>query len=210
MSQELDLKEIERRVQHTAYQDGLLELFLGGFLVVFALLFLRTPRMAGFSVLVVFVIWPLFERMKQRYIYPRIGYVKFGKEKEGDPKGIIVAAVVFVIVLLGALGVLVLTIGAERGLNFWLDYFLPAFVGFMMAIGPFWLGQTYGLVRSYVFAALFLVSGIAIPVLGIATGYRAVGLECLLMGLLALVSGVIMFGRFLRHYPVEEAPDVAD
>ena len=74
--------------------------------------------------------------------------------------------------------------------------------------GPFWLGQTYGLVRGYVFAALLLIGGIAIPALGIATGYNAVGLECLVLGLLSLVSGAIMFGRFLRRYPAEEALDV--
>jgi len=204
---ELDLNEIKQRVQHAAYQDGLLEMFLGGFLVLFAVLFLSSPGLSGFSVLVILVFNPLFERMKQRYIYPRIGYVKFGKDKEADPKGIVIAVIVFVIVLLGALGILVLAIGAERGRNFWLDYFLPGFTGFMMAIGPYWLGQTYGLVRAYVFAALFLLGGIAIPVLGIATGYNAVGLLCLSMGLLALVSGVIMFGRFLRRYPVEEALD---
>ena len=79
----------------------------------------------------------------------------------------------------------------------------------MMAFGPFWLGQTYGLVRGYVFAALLVLGGIAIPVLGIATGYDAVGLECLLLGLLSLISGGILFARFLRRYPVEEALDAS-
>jgi hypothetical protein len=210
VGQELDLNEIKRRVQHAAYQDGLLEMFLGSFLMVFAVLFLSKPALSAFSVLVTLAFKPLFERMKQRYIYPRIGYVKFGKDKEGDPKGIVIAAIVFVIVLLGTLGILALAMGAERGRVFWLDYVLPGFTGFMMAIGPYWLGQTYGLVRAYVFAALFLLGGIAIPALGIATGYHAVGLLCLLMGLLSLVSGAIMFGRFLRRYPVEEVLDASD
>jgi hypothetical protein len=49
---------------------------------------------------------------------------------------------------------------------------------------------------------LFLLSGIVIPVLGIASGYEAIGLECLLVGVISLISGVIMFTRFLRKYPI--------
>jgi len=30
MSKKLDLEKVERRVHHAAYQDGLLEIFLGG------------------------------------------------------------------------------------------------------------------------------------------------------------------------------------
>jgi uncharacterized membrane protein HdeD (DUF308 family) len=58
-----------------------------------------------------------------------------------------------------------------------------------------------------VLAVLFLLSGIVIPVLGIASGYEAVGLECLVVGVISLISGVIMFTRFLRKYPLptEEA-----
>lgn len=208
MSHDLDLKEIERRVQRSAYQDGLLEIFLGSFLLLLGVLFTISPIIVAFSAFLAFLIKPLFERVKKRYIYPRIGYVKFGPEKEADSKGIVAAAAVFAVILLGSMGVFILTMGKDLGRAFWFDYFLPAFTGFMTAFGPFWLGQTYNLKRGYVFAALFLLSGIAIPVLGIATGYNAVSLEWLLVGLVILVSGVIMFTRFLRKYPAEEAPDV--
>ncbi len=207
MSHNLDLKEIEGRVQRAAYQDGLLEIFLGSFLLLLGVVFTISPILVAFSVFLIFLINPLFERVKKRYIYPRIGYVKFGPEKEAA-KGIVAAAAVFVVILLGSMGVFVLTMGKDRGWAFWFDYFFPAFTGFMTAFGPFWLGQTYNLKRGYVFAALFMLSGIAIPVLGIATGYNAVSLEWLLVGLVILVSGVIMFTRFLRTYPAEEAPNV--
>jgi hypothetical protein len=72
----------------------------------------------------------------------------------------------------------------------------------MLAIGPFWLGETYGVRRGYVFAVLFLLSGIVIPVLGIASGYEAIAFECFLVGVISLISGVIMFTRFLRKYAI--------
>lgn len=219
MSSDLDLKEIERRVEQSVFQDGLMEIMMGGFLLVFgASLATRAILIPFISLLVIFlsllVIYlgnPLLERLKKRYIYPRIGYVKLRPEKEADPKGIAVAAILFVVILLGS-GLFSLAMGEERGWAFWFSYFLPASAGFMLAIGPFWLGETYGVRRGYVFAALFLLSGIAIPVLGIASGYEAVGLECLLVGVVSLISGVTMFTRFLRRYPVpaEGSSDVSD
>jgi hypothetical protein len=205
-----DLKEIERRVQHSAYQDGLLEVFLGGYLLLVGASLASQLHLAPLTALLGFLLNPIFERAKKRYIYPRIGYVQFRPEKEADPKGIVAAGVVFVLILLGSMGVFVPAMGKDRGWDLWFDYFLPASAGFMLAIGPFWLGQTYNLRRGYVLAVLFLLSGVAIPVLGIATGYRAVGFECLFAGSLSLVSGVIMFTHFLRKYPPEEVPGAID
>jgi MFS family permease len=207
MSHNLDLKEIERRVHQSVFQDGLMEIMMGGFLLVVGALFAISMKWILLpSLLVIFLGNPLLERAKKRYIYPRIGYVKLRPEKEADPKGIAMAAIVFVVILLGS-GLLTLAIGKDRGWAFWFKYFLPGSTGFMLAIGPFWLGETYGVRRGYVFAVLFLLSGIVIPVLGIASGYEAIGFECLLVGVISLISGVIMFTRFLRNNPVvpEEA-----
>ena len=202
MSQNLDLKEIERRVHQSVFQDGLMEIIMGGFLLVVGVLFaINMKLILLISLLVIFLGNPLLERAKKRYIYPRIGYVKLRPEKEADPKGIAVAAIVFVVILLGS-GLFTLAIGKDRGWAFWFRYFLPGSTGFMLAIGPFWLGETYGVRRGYVFAVLFLLSGIVIPVLGIASGYEAIGFECLLVGVISLISGVIMFTRFLRKYPI--------
>jgi MFS family permease len=209
MSQNLDLREIERRVHQSVFQDGLMEIMMGGFLLVVGALFAISMKwILLISLLVIFLGNPLLERAKKRYIYPRIGYVKLRPEKEADPKGIAVAAIVFVVILLGS-GLFSLAIGKDRGWAFWFKYFLPGSTGFMLAIGPFWLGETYGVRRGYVFAVLFLLSGIVIPVLGIAQGYEAVGFECLLVGVISLISGVIMFTRFLRKYPLptEAVPD---
>jgi len=210
MPQNLDLKEIERRVHQSVFQDGLMEIIMGGFLLVVGASLAMDMKWGVLliSLLVIFLGNRLLERAKKRYVYPRIGYVKLRPEKEADPKGIVVAAIVFVVILLGS-GLFTLAIGKDRGWAFWFKYFLPGSTGFMLAIGPFWLGETYGVRRGYVFAALFLLSGIVIPVLGIASGYEAVGFECLLVGVISLISGVIMFTRFLRKYPLptEAVPD---
>ena len=162
MSQNLDLKEVERRVEQSVFQDGLMEIFMGIFLLVFGALLATDAKLTVFiSVFTIFFGNAILERLKKRYIYPRMGYVKLRPEKEADPKGIAVAGIVFVVVLLGSWGIFHLTMGEDRGWAFWFNYFFPASTGFMLAIGPFWLGETYGVKRGYVFAALFLLSGIA-------------------------------------------------
>jgi len=206
ISHKIDLKEIERKANYAAFQDGLMEIFMGLFLIFFGG-GMATKATSIQIVAIIFTIFfanPILKRVKKRFIYPRVGYVKLPQEDETNPKGIGIAAAIFVVFLLGSLGMMLWIMGVDAGMDFWMTYILPPSTGFMMAIGPFWLGQTYGLVRGYVFAALFLLLGIIIPVFGIASGYEAVGLLCTTVGATTLTVGIIMFTRFLRKYPAAE------
>ncbi len=205
MSTQLNLKEIERRANYAAFQDGLTEIFLGLFLFFYGGTLATGALPVGFVLILaaVFFAKPLTERIKKRYIYPRAGYVKLPEGPHTTGKGIAITAVVMVILLLGALGVSMAVMGQKPGLDFFLTYIVPPVSGFMLAIGPYWMAQTYGLRRGYVLAALFILGGIAMPVFGIASGYEAVGLLCTFVGLVALLTGTIMFVRFIRRYPPE-------
>lgn len=205
MSAQLDLKEIERRANYAAFQDGLTEIFMGLFLFFYGGSLATDTLVVGFIfiVLAVFFAKPLIEQIKRRYIYPRIGYVKLPEDPKTTGKGIAVSAFIMIVALLGAMGISMVVLGQKSGLDFFLTYIVPPASGFMLAIGPFWLGQTYGLTRGYVLALIFVLGGIAMPVFGIASGYEAVGLLCTFVGLLALGMGTFMFVRFIRKYPPE-------
>jgi hypothetical protein len=204
MTTSIDLKEIERRANYAAFQDGLMEIAMGLFLFFFggALATNTLPLAIVFVVVTIFFGQRLIERIKQRYIYPRTGYVKLPEDPNTTGKGIAIVAVVMVVALLGALGISMALLGQQAGLDFFQTYILPPTTGFMMAIGPYWLGQTYGLMRGYLWAVLFVLGGIAMPVFSIASGYEAVGLLCTGMGLLILITGTIMFAHFIRENPV--------
>ena len=202
MSQ-IDIKEIEKRVQFAALQDGVMEIILGLFLILFGGALIAKMTISPFAVFAIFFLVPIYKRIKQRYIYPRAGYVKLPQETDEDSKGIAIAVVIFIFVLLGTLGLSLWWLGLQGGLDFWGTYILPPFSGFMFAIGPFWLGQTYGLKRGYLWAGLFLCGGIIVPLSGIAIGFNAVGLFCILMGTLILITGTVLFIRFIRKYPPE-------
>lgn len=205
MSVKLDLKEIERKANYAAYQDGLTEISMGLFLFFYggALASDVLPISIVFIFFAIFFAKPLFERVKKRYIYPRTGYVKLPKDPHTTGKGIAISAVVMVVALLAAMGISMAVLGQKPGLDFFLTYIVPPASGFMLAIGPYWLGQTYGLRRAYIWAALFVLGGIAMPVFGIASGYEAVGLVCIVVGLITFVTGTLMFVRFIRKYPPE-------
>jgi len=203
MSLELDLKEIQRRANYAAYQDGLAEIFMGVFLLFIAGAMESKSTIIPFSVIAVFFANPLLERIKKGVIYPRAGYVRLPQDSESTGKGIVIATAGFVVFLLAALGISIGVMGSEKGLDFFMAYILPPSTGFMLAIGPYYLGETYGLKRGYVFAAFFLLGGIAMPLFDIATGYRAVGALCLFVGVVTLITGITLFTRFLRKYDPE-------
>jgi len=205
MSASFDLKEIERRANYAAFQDGLTEIFMGLFLFFYGGALATDALAVGFVFIIVTVFFakPLIERIKKRYIYPRAGYVKLPDDPNTTGKGIAISAVIMIVALLGSMGVSMAVLGQRAGLDFFLTYIVPPASGFMLAIGPFWLGQTYGLTRGYVLAAIFILGGIAMPVFGIASGYEAVGLLCTFVGLLALGMGTFMFVHFIRKYPPE-------
>lgn len=209
MINNLDLREIKKRASYAAFQDGLMEIFMGLFLVFFGGS-LSTRPAVGFP-LIIFVLFfsnRLVERIKVRYIYPRVGYVKLPEDPNTTGKGIALTAVFFVVFLLGSMFISMAVLGQDPGKDFFMTYIVPPASGFMLGVGPFWLGQTYGLVRGYILSALFALTGIAMPVFNIATGYEAVGLMCTFVGLVALFVGALMFARFLRKYPA--APDVVE
>jgi hypothetical protein len=216
MSVTVDLKEIQRKANYAAYQDGLMEIAMGLFLFFYGgtLATDTLPLGIVFIVIAVFFAKPIIERVKMRYIYPRTGYVKLPEDPHTTGKGIAISAIVMVVVLLGAMFISMAMMGQNEGLNFFLDVIVPPAAGFMLAIGPYWLGQTYGLTRGYVWAVMFALGGIAMPLFDILSGYQAVGLLCTVIGLLILATGAIMFVRFIRKHPaepmeIEDAPNAS-
>ncbi len=212
MSISLDIKEIKRRANYAAFQDGLTEIFMGLFLFFYggSLATKSLPAGVVFILVTVFFGKKAIERIKKRYIYPRAGYVKLPEDPHATGKGIGITAVIMVVILLVVMAISMAFFGQKPGLEFFLTYIVPPASGLMLAIGPFWLGQTYGLRRGYIWAVFFILGGIAMPVFNIASGYEAVGLLCTGIGLITLITGCVMFVRFLHKFPSQEIEGVPD
>ena len=199
MSTNVDLKDIERRANYAAVQDGLTEIVLGLFLVLYGGS-LNITSFPWFLIVLaaVFVGKSGLERIKIKYIYPRTGYVKLPPEPKSTGKGIVTVAIASIVGLLALMALSIGFLGFGQGMNLFLTYIVPPVSGLLMAIGPVWMGQKYGMVRGYIWAGLFILSGLAIPLFSIETGYKAVGLMCAVVGFIILLTGSIIFAKFIR------------
>ncbi len=197
-------REIERVMQRTRrywYEDGLTEMAVGCLFLAIGLLFLTeyvlgSPLASGISavglpVIVVGGSWLgryLVRIAKERYIYPRTGYVAYRRPPGGRSRTATVAVAVMVGSLIGLLFSL-----APASLAW-----IPALQGLLVGGFLLFYGYRLGLVRFYVLAICAVVAGTVTSLaglgdlLGSSVFFAAFGLALLLSGLLTL-------GRYLRQ-----------
>lgn len=86
MSQNISLKDAERKVFRTAHNDGLWDIFLGCFFLEFALAPLLSTSLGDFWSSAVFLpilllVYLTIRLVRRNVIIPRIGVVKFGRSR---------------------------------------------------------------------------------------------------------------------------------
>ena len=209
MTQQAMIAGVEQRAVRATVRDGITELLLGLTLLFFGVVFYLAPPLGAFGALLPFALNPLGRLLKNRFVYPRTGYAKLA-ERAHAVRGILITAVAAIAILLASWAIFGLHKGWDIGTTLWMDYFIPAFAGLLMAIGPWTVAHRFRLVRWYFFAASFVVGGVLIPVLGIASGYSAVALQSSIVGGLSVVYGVGLFLSFIHRHPVQEAYDGAE
>ena len=204
MSQNINLKELERKAFRSTFQDGLWDMYLGFLLLTMGmgpvLPALNTSVMWTLAILLMVSVlaWLAFWAGKKFITTPRMGLVKFGPQRKAKLKK--TRAVLFLSVLLG---VITFVLRAMWNIE-WAAIPIPAYVWAVQAIVVFGLGAYFlDVSRFYAYDVLY-----AIPVpVGIVllqnTGLP--GFMFLPFGVSAAVMvliGVVMFVRFLRDYPI--------
>jgi hypothetical protein len=209
MSEDLDLKEIERKAFRSTYQDGLWDIYLG--LVIAAMgIFIYRPE-GGYSPINILLMLALFSLAyalfwagKRFITLPRMGQVRFGPIRKRRMTKLALVLGVVVVFQLGILSVSVLgwlnpQVAAK------LNTFLKArdLMDLTVAsIGSLIVGVSMILVaffndfpRGYYIAimmslAVFLMIWLNQPV------------YALIIGGLTMLPGLVLFVRFLRKYPL--------
>ena len=87
MSQKISLKEAERKAFQTRYNDGLWDIFLGCFLLMFAVAPFLSSSLGDFWSTAVFVpVWVIaflvIWLVRKRVVTPRVGVVRFGHTRQ--------------------------------------------------------------------------------------------------------------------------------
>ena len=215
MSQNINLKELERKAWRSFYQDGLWDIFLGLLLLAMAISALLSdigasePVQLGIMIaLEALAILVLFVG-KRRITVPRIGRVRFGpKRKRRLSK---VRVVLAISVLVGAALFVagpVLTGKLSRSMTF--EFILPA--GWVVNCLVVFSLMAYFLdfSRLYLIGVLY---ALAVPLDIMQRELSSIDLTFVAFGFPAaviLLMGAVVFTRFLRKYPLSagEAPGV--
>jgi hypothetical protein len=207
MSQNINLKELERKAWTSYFQDGLWDIFLGLLLLAMAISallsdvgFSESLGMAifiGVEVLAMLVLWA-----GKRFITaPRMGRVKFGPKRKAKLNW--VGVVLLLSVLVGA-GVFVAGLAIRGNRPEWLNaaFFAPA-AWVVNAIVVFSLGAYFlDFNRLYLIGVLYALS---VPLDIMFHEFANVDLSFIAFGVPAiviLIIGLVVFTRFLRDYPI--------
>jgi hypothetical protein len=211
MSQELNLKQIERKAFRATYQDGLWDIFFG-LVVVFMSINLYRPE-EGYSGrnIVIFLVGfgvanLIFWAGKKFITLPRMGQVKFGpiRKKRGLHLAIALSVIVLInigLVTLTALGwanperaVQLNTFLLDRG---WMDITVALIGSMLVGVSMILMAYFNDFPRGYYIAtmaslAVFLMIWLNQPIFPI------------ILGGLIILPGVILFIRFLSKYPLPQ------
>jgi hypothetical protein len=197
MTDPLDLKAIERKAYTSKYRDGLWEISCG-FMVLYWQGFSTLMNSGGghdwrkwmpLAFVLVFVPVIIVARIRARVTAPRLGIVKPGpvRRKKLRTMGWVLGGLIAVQVL-----VVFLTSRGEFGLTGMLAPVVGGFIVFLpIAAIAFWNDFT----RGFIYAALL---GATVSIYMIVNSW----IPFVAVGGVILLTGIVVFVRFLRDYPV--------
>jgi hypothetical protein len=203
MSQQISLREAERKVFRTTYNDGLWDILLGSFFLMFIMALYLSPSLGDFwsSVLIIpgwglvfLIVWLI----RKYVVTPRIGVVKFGPVRKTKLRRLSV--------MLLAVNVAALILGLVAALNFERvpGQMISIVFGLLLLIGFSIAAYLLDFNRLYIYGLLVGLS----PLVGewLYTNGKAAhhGIPITFgtsAGIMILV-GLALFVRLLRNNPV--------
>ena len=204
MSTESYFQNIRSSAERETYRDGIMEIAAG---VLFFIVALATGRPAFYWMYLgaILILGPGVQRLKARFTYPRIGYVRLPNEDPGRLRRGLVTWVLGVFLLVAV----VLTLTGHLTDNLAWRRAAPALGGLLFAGGYTYMAQRSRLRRHYVLAASSALLGVLMIWPLQPEPYGNLRVWALLMALLNLAMGVFVLWRFIRENPIieERTPD---
>jgi hypothetical protein len=209
LSNEIDLKEIERRALTAYYEDGLLDIFIGGYLLFFGL-----STFTEFEHHIVVVSWflpvlstLLYSEAKKRVTYPRLGYVRFTKEMRhrvwmNTSLVLFVAGLVTLTGLFTNMGV---PESAPWG-TLLLNKYNLLFLGGIFAVTFLMMGRIMSISRLYHYSVISLLvffAGYFYLDSPFIVSEQSLGVPCAILGVIMVGIGASYLRRFIGMYPKE-------
>lgn len=205
MSEKISLREVESQVFRSVFKDGLLELSIGSFVLMFAVGPYLTPYLGDFWGSAIFVpfwlvVFTLLWLIRRYVVKPRTGAFEFGQWRKKRMIRVSATMVaIFVISLL--LGVLSLVkFDAVPGWVHTARFSLVIFLTFSL------VGYFLGLRRLYLYGVLIAAAPLVGELLWVYWDVPHHGFPVTfgLVTVLITGAGLLQLVRLIRDYPVSE------
>lgn len=197
MTQNMNLKELERKAFTSYHGDGILDIFAGAWIFVFGMLGIYSDKVWAAGM---FPVWglPVWAAMKKRITVPRIGYVKFGHKRISKIQKVFF----FLHFLVYACAVVVILMADAHNTPAWVETLLtdyPVLVfGISVTLLFFVCVWTLNIRHFFIYGIVTLLVSVGGHLFtSVPWGYFPVVLGIIIMG-----AGVGLFTQFLRTYPV--------
>jgi hypothetical protein len=207
MNKRMSMREVEKSTYMSYHQDGLLDIFVGVYVLLFALgilLMTVTDFSMWFVIPGIFpaVMVPIWISVKKRITMPRIGYVKFGS------RGANKVVAIFIGLMVAGLGAFMVVAFASRSQAWALtlrNLIVPngmIIIGIGAASISSLFAYTMGLKRLCVYGLLALALFLAGHFITIPFEYSV-----LAIGLVIVINGCVLLMRFIRKYPLPQGDE---
>ncbi|RLF96324.1 hypothetical protein DRN50_01940 [Thermococci archaeon] len=207
MTENVNIKEIEKKVFTAYHEDGILDISIGLWILIFGIgISLDIAWIGG---IIPALVLPLWMAAKKVITVPRLGHVKFSPKYSSQMKkvrAVIAVAVVMGVVML-VMGVVMFLLFRQAYCNTpsWMDTLFHEYprllfgvLGAILFIASVWI---LGIRRLYGYAVLTFT----IFVGGHTLGSSVHGEHLLvLLGTLIVVAGMAILIQFIRKHPVQK------
>ena len=202
MTEEPNLKEIERRAYMSYHQDGLLDIFAGLYILIFGIgILVDVIWDFSFGVIMpgilLVTVLPIWFAAKRKITMPRIGFVNFGNR--GTKK---LTAIFIGITVAGLLAAFAFTLATvQGGARQWLDLIFQhgmLIVGLGSLAVCLLFGYSMGLKRLYAYGLLAAIVLIIGHFTGIFFAY-----VLLPLGVTVIATGMALLIGFVKKYPLK-------
>jgi hypothetical protein len=196
-----NLREVEKRTYMSYHQDGLLDIFVGIYILLFGsgiLLFTLMDYSTWFILPAIFpaIMIPVWVSAKKKITMPRIGYVKIGSKGSNKLMSILIGLMV---VGLGMF--MILAFAADQTWAVTTRDLIISYIMILIGVGGAAISSlfayTTGLKRLYGYGLLTLVLFVSAHFINLPMAYLLV-----VIGVVLVVYGFVLLVRFTRKYPL--------
>ena len=209
MTKEPNLREIEKKAYMSYHQDGLLDIFVGVYILGFALgIWVDITLEFGFGsimpAILIATILPIWIEAKRKITMPRIGFVKFGPRGTHRLMGVLIGLAIMGLLFFMAFAFT----SAQGGRPLWLQTIVQygmIVIGIASLAICTLFGYSMGLRRLYAYGLLTLILLVSGYFIGIFFGYIL-----LVLGTTVMAAGFALLISFIKKYPLQGDKAIAN